>query len=103
VALAEVLAGPAAKGDLPLVHEIEEAIKALPHVEIVDFDRRHAVTAALIRGRTNLKLPDCAILATAYLSNSLAIIGNDKQWRNKQFDVPYVHLDDVLFNEPEAV
>jgi hypothetical protein len=75
---------------------LETKLVRFSHMSVIGFERDHAESTALVRAATGLKLPDAAVIATAYLSNALAIIGNDKQWRNKQLDIPYVHLDDLI-------
>jgi len=37
-----------------------------------------------------------AIIATARLAGATALIGNDRQWRNKPLGVVYHHVDDIL-------
>jgi PIN domain nuclease of toxin-antitoxin system len=68
----------------------------LAPVTIVDLDQRHAIETAYVRAATGLKLPDAAIIATARLAGAAALIGNDRQWRNKPLGVAYHHMDDIL-------
>jgi PIN domain nuclease of toxin-antitoxin system len=96
ITLAEAVARPARAGDRQRVAAVAAALTALPRFRFIDFDRSHALEAAFVRGSTDLKLPDAAIIATARLANSIALIGNDRQWRNKPLGVPYHHMDDLL-------
>lgn len=83
-------------GDMARVAAIHRALLALPGLTIIDFDQRHAVEAALVRGLTGLRLPDAAVIAAARLAGAGALVGNDRQWRNKPLGVPYHHIDDIL-------
>jgi PIN domain nuclease of toxin-antitoxin system len=83
VTLAEIVTRPAKSGDLARVNRIHAELTSLPGFAIADFDRAHAIETAVIRGQTDLKLPDAAIIATARLANAIAIVGNDRQWRKK--------------------
>ncbi|MEA2585019.1 MAG: hypothetical protein QOF33_3104 [Thermomicrobiales bacterium] len=96
ISLTEVVTRPARAGDRGRVDAIAAALSALPRLQFVEFDRRHALEAAFVRGQTDLKLPDAAIIVTARLANAIAIIGNDRHWRNKPLGVPYHHMDDIL-------
>jgi PIN domain nuclease of toxin-antitoxin system len=96
ITLAEAVTRPARAGDRTRVNMVAAALAALPRFHLIDFDRPHALEAAFVRGQTDLKLPDAAIVATARLANAIAIIGNDRQWRNKPLGVPYHHMDDIL-------
>jgi uncharacterized protein len=96
ITLSEAVTRPARAGDRRRVNTVAAALAALPRFRLVDFDRPHALEAAFVRGQTDLKLPDAAIVATARLANAVAIIGNDRQWRNKVLGVPYHHMDDIL-------
>ncbi len=62
----------------------------------MDLDQKHAIETAYVRAATGLKLPDAAIVATALLAGAVALIGNDRQWRNKPLGVPYHHMDDIV-------
>jgi uncharacterized protein len=96
ITLSEAVARPARAGDRKRVNQIAAALAALPRFHLVDFDRPHALEAAFVRGQTDLKLPDAAIVATARLANAISIVGNDRQWRNKPLGLPYHHMDDLL-------
>jgi PIN domain nuclease of toxin-antitoxin system len=96
ITLAEVTARPAREGDIKRVTSVHRSLRALPRMRIIDYDQQHAIATAYVRGQTQLKLPDAAIVATARLANAFAIIGNDGQWRNRPLGVPYHHMDDIL-------
>jgi PIN domain nuclease of toxin-antitoxin system len=104
VVLAETLTPPtsglAASAESGSEHKTIEKIRsfviALPRVTIVDFDQAVAVEVAIVRSQTKLKLPDAAAIATARLTRAVAILGNDRRWKNKPLGVPYLHLDDLV-------
>lgn len=96
ISLAESVVRAARLGDPIRIARMHQAILALPGMDVVDFDQEHAIEAAGIRVRTELKLPDAAIVATALLSDAIALLGNDRQWRTRPLGVPYYHVDDIL-------
>ena len=83
IALAELVTRPARSRDHARVDAILAALGGLPGLTIIDFDQQHAIETAYVRAQTGLKLPDAAIVATARLVDASALIGNDRQWRNK--------------------
>jgi predicted nucleic acid-binding protein len=96
ISLAEVVIRPAMAADHARVAAIHRALIAVPSLTIVEFDPRHAIEAALVRGLTGLRLPDAAVIATARLAGAGELVGNDRRWRAKPLGVPYHHLDDIL-------
>jgi PIN domain nuclease of toxin-antitoxin system len=96
ISLAEAVVRPARDGDANRVTAIHRGLLTLPRMQIIDLDQRHAIEAAYVRAQTGLKLPDASVVATARLANAFAILGNDRQWRNKPLGVPYHHMDDIL-------
>jgi predicted nucleic acid-binding protein len=96
VSIAEVLTRPAQTRNRSFLDKLLSTITNLPRLTVHALDDRAAVETAIVRVQTNLKLPDAAIVATARQVNALAIIGNDRQWRNRDLGVPYVHLDDIM-------
>jgi PIN domain nuclease of toxin-antitoxin system len=96
VTIAEAVTRPARQGDAQRIESILNDLAILAHVTIVDLDQRHAIETAYVRAATGLKLPDAAIIATARLAGATALIGNDRQWRNKPLGVAYHHMDDIL-------
>lgn len=96
ITLNEITTGAASILDHARVSEIWQFFADIPNMSIVDFDQRHAIEAAYVRAATGLKLPDAAIVATARLAGAIALLGNDRQWRNKSLGVDYHHMDDIL-------
>ena len=96
VALSELVTRSATVGDQARINAVIAALRAFPHLRLADFDGDHALETAFVRARTNLRLPDAAIVATAVLANAGALLGNDRQWRHRPLGVPYHHLDDIL-------
>jgi len=62
---------------------------------VVAVDRRIARRSASLRARTNLKLADAIIVATAIETGCDAVVSNDGAWR-KLNEIPFVRLDDLL-------
>ncbi len=96
ITLAEAVTRPARDGNADRVNAIHRGLLTLPRMHIIELDQRHAIETAYVRGQTGLKLPDACVIATARLANAYALIGNDRQWRNKHLGVPYHHMDDIL-------
>jgi len=96
ISLAEMTTRLARAGDDEGIVAVRRDFAALPGLRFVDFDQRHAIEAAYVRAATGLKLPDAAIIATARLADASALIGNDRQWRNKPLGVAYHHMNDIL-------
>ena len=96
ITLAEVVTRPAMQGDRARVNAVRTALAGLPSLSIIDFDQQHPVETAYVRAQTGLKLPDAAIVATARLADASALIGNDRQWRNRALAVPDHLIDDLL-------
>ncbi|MGI9032860.1 MAG: type II toxin-antitoxin system VapC family toxin [Acidimicrobiales bacterium] len=61
ISIAEVLVGPARAGQL------DRATGALRELDVasVDFDQQASAGLAVLRARTNLKMPDCCVLLAA--------------------------------------
>jgi PIN domain nuclease of toxin-antitoxin system len=93
---AEILTPPMSGSEHPNIEAVRAFVVALPRLTVVDFDVTMAVEVAIVRAQTGLKLPDAAAIATARLTRSVAILGNDRRWKNKSLGVPYHHLDDIL-------
>jgi len=85
-------------------------------VTTMPIDRDSIFVAAEVRAMTGLKVPDALVVASAALSSSGAIIGNDRAFEslNRFSDVQligagtrrstmprYIHLDDYV-NNPRA-
>ena len=96
ITLAEVVTRLAMQGDRARVNAVRTALAGLPSLSIIDFDQQHPVETAYVRAQTGLKLPDAAIVATARLADASALIGNDRQWRNRALAVPDHLIDDLL-------
>ena len=96
VALAELLVVPARDGGATRVEITRRAVLNLPRIVTVPLDDVAAGRTALVRARTGLKFPDAAVLAAALSMDAIAIIGNDRRWKNRDLGVPYHHLDDIL-------
>jgi PIN domain nuclease of toxin-antitoxin system len=96
VTLAEILTPPESQTDRRVIEAVRRFVLAIPRLTVVDLDQSVAVEVAIVRAETGLKLPDAAAIATGRLTNSFAIVGNDRRWKNKPLGVPYHHMDDIL-------
>ncbi len=55
-------------------------LSAYPHLTLLPIDLQVATQAATVRAITNLKSPDCLIIASGLLANCDAIVFNDGVW-----------------------
>lgn len=82
--------------------DILASLQESGRVLLVPFGRTHLLETAVIRSATRLKLPDAAIVATARVAGAIALVGNDRAWRNKPLGIQYIHLDDVVHEHEEV-
>jgi uncharacterized protein len=101
VVVAEVLTLPAKIGNRDLFDSLQRSITELPGLLLLELDMRSASETARVRAQTELKLPDAAIIAAARLASAIAIIGNDRRWRNRQLGLPYFLLNDLAESEAQ--
>lgn len=81
-AFAEVLVGPARRGDAA-VATVRELVNRLP-VEIAALDEEIALAAALLRARHRpLKLPDALVIATAHYLDADHLVTTDRGWPSR--------------------
>jgi predicted nucleic acid-binding protein len=92
---AELLVRPERDGNQAAKERIGDLLSE-NGIYVLGVDRKIARRAAAIRGRTSLKLPDAIIVATALETDSDAIVGNDGKWTNKEVEIPFIRLDDVV-------
>jgi predicted nucleic acid-binding protein len=78
ITLAEVLSGPLRNGNELLAAQYKEALTGAPGWRVVPIDVELAVSAARIRGRYKLRLPDAMQVATAIASGAQALLTNDR-------------------------
>lgn len=77
ITVAEVLAGPFKKGALALAKRYERALSAL---DVEPVSPAIAVSAARLRARYGLKLPDALQLATALEVGAEALVTHDRDF-----------------------
>jgi predicted nucleic acid-binding protein len=77
ITLAEVLTGPLRSGNDALAHRYE---KALDHYTVAPVTSALAATAARMRARYGLKLPDAIQLATALDEEAAALVTHDRDF-----------------------
>lgn len=96
VGLAEVLTGVARRFPGESLEPYEVALAGLPGLAILPVDRDVARTAARIRGRFGLRLPDAIHVATAVVAGAGAFLTNDRELVRDGLDVPVLVLDDLV-------
>ncbi|MGI6285815.1 PIN domain-containing protein [Neomoorella humiferrea] len=77
---AELLVGPLKKDNKEALTVVQLFLHEFPGLKIIPITRQIGQMAATIRARTNLRLPDALIIATAKVAGCGAIIGNDRAW-----------------------
>ncbi|MEF8794362.1 type II toxin-antitoxin system VapC family toxin [Thiohalorhabdus sp.] len=82
VTLAEFLTGPLRNSDEILADRYYQSLLANNNWHIQALDADLSFTAARIRSRYDLKLPDAIQVATAIYSNSSALITHDRDFGN---------------------
>lgn len=95
VSEAEALVLPLRQGNSELIREYQETF-AKQFIEIVVTDRYIGRSAADLRARLGLDLPDAIILASALATDCQTVIGNDKACATRFKDIPYIYLDDAV-------
>ncbi len=79
VTIAEVLAGPLKTGNEALAKRYRATLESW---QVVTFDADIAESAARLRGRYGLKLPDAIQLASALSINADALVTHDRDFAN---------------------
>lgn len=80
VTLAQLLAGPLQNGDEILADRYYQSLSSSSHWRVQEMDAALAFTAARIRIRYGLKLPDAIQVATAIHTNSAALVVHDRDF-----------------------
>ncbi len=94
IGLAEVLAGPARRGELAELTRGVDEIRSLDGLTIEPLTVEIAVDAAVIRGARLISLDDAVHLATARAAGATTFVTNDRRLRGApHLDV--VYLDDL--------
>ena len=81
VTIAEVLTGPLRAGEEALAKRYRAVLEAW---QVVDLTAEIAETAARLRGKYALKLPDAIQLASAVAINAHALVTHDRDFANVQ-------------------
>jgi predicted nucleic acid-binding protein len=79
VTIAEVLTGPLSQGEEALARRYRALLSAW---QVVDFNTEIAESAARLRGKYGLKLPDAIQLASALYINADALVTHDRDFKN---------------------
>lgn len=82
VTLSEVLSGPLGAGKEVLAAQYREVLCRSPGWQMHPVDEEIAVTAARVRVRHNLRLPDAIQIATAIVTRSQALVTHDRRLAN---------------------
>jgi len=82
ITVSEVLAGPLKHGREALAMRYRAALTSSPGWSVVDVNADVAETAARLRSRYRLKLPDALQLATALRSGSFALVTHDRDFES---------------------
>ncbi|MFN0061998.1 MAG: type II toxin-antitoxin system VapC family toxin [Myxococcaceae bacterium] len=80
IALAEVLAGPLSHGNEALAERYRKVLASSPGFSLQPVDAEVAATAARLRARYRLKLPDAIQLATAVTTGCHALVTHDRDF-----------------------
>jgi len=94
VTLAEIAVRPARLGQ-EAVMAIVGRVLGLPRLAVQPLDEATALKTAEVRAPSGLLFPDAAVVATARMRGSVALIGNDRGWRNKSLGIPVFLLNDL--------
>lgn len=79
ITAAESMVRPARTGTAE-VARMRAYLGGFPNLTLVPVDLDVATTAAEVRGRTNLRLPDALVVATALARGADAVTTNDDAW-----------------------
>src|SRR5687767_12498279 len=88
VTFAEILTKPFTDKNFPLADEIKFTLKSFSSLSVASIDEKLAETAALIRARYSIRLPDALQLAAAIQGEATLFLTNDK--RMKKLDAVQV-------------
>lgn len=92
---AELLVGPIRRGDDRARLLVQEFLSQ-PSVTVIDVSRAVARQAASIRAKHRTILPDAIVAATATVTSSSGLLGNDVDFRRIESGWEYLHLDDLV-------
>ncbi|WP_406677596.1 type II toxin-antitoxin system VapC family toxin [Moorella sp. ACPs] len=76
----ELLVGPLKEDNKEALTMVKLFLHEFPGLKVIPISRQIGQMAAAIRAKTNLRLPDALIIATAKTAGCGAIIGNDHAW-----------------------
>jgi predicted nucleic acid-binding protein len=81
ITLAEVLCGPLATGNELLASQYRAVLSGSPGWQVLPVDEELAVSAARLRSRYKIRLPDAIQVATAIQTRSYALVTHDRALR----------------------
>lgn len=94
--IAELLTAPAQADDDKALRDYELYLTNFPNLSIMPLTIDAARWAARVRAATRLKMPDAIQIASAIECGADVIVGNDKRWRKRTGNLPFLMLDDFL-------
>ncbi|MDK2895616.1 MAG: hypothetical protein PWQ98_1743 [Moorella sp. (in: firmicutes)] len=80
ITVTELLVGPLKQDNQEALTMVKLFLDDFPGLKVIPISRQIGQMAAAIRAKTNLRLPDALIIATAKTAGCGAIIGNDRTW-----------------------
>ena len=96
VCLSEVLVNVARNGTDEDITRVSSAFLNLPGLEVAPVDQRIAVGAAMLRGRTSLRLFDAIVAATGLAAGATELVTNDAALARADHGLAGIYLGDVL-------
>jgi len=92
----ELLARGSVQGKLQAINDVEQLLRRLRSLRILDVDRTIARRAAELRARTRVKGLDAVIVGTALTEGCRRLIGNDQEVARRVTEIDYVTMDSIL-------
>lgn len=93
--LAEILAFEKVQQDKIIFDQTKVKLHGTPNLRIIPIDETISETAAILKYRYTLTLPDALQLATAIISNQDVFVSNDRRFHRIK-EIPILLLDDFL-------
>lgn len=102
--LVELLTLAHQRGNEDDARRLRTAVEELPGLVLIPLDTETAVTAARLRGTSNVGLGDAIHLATALRAGAAAFLTNDRRLMGRVAELDVLLLDDLLAtSNPETI
>ena len=92
----ELLATETVQADRRSINDVEQLLRRLDNLQVLDVDRTVARRAATLRAHTRIKGLDALIVATAITQGCRCVIGNDAEVSRRVTELDYLTLDQIL-------